>query len=233
VPSDAVDTSTRMVLVNAIYFKGTWRSKFEKASTRPEAFHAAPKQALQVPMMHQQESVPYSETDDAQVVALPYAHADADHALSMVVVLPKDAQGLDALEAGLSDGSVARFTSALHEQKVVLTLPRWKSTITTPLNAPLQAMGMTTAFSDGADFSGISTDYAMHISAVLHKAFIEVNEEGTEAAAATAVVMMETAAVHEPEQPVRFVADHPFLYFIRDDSTGAVLFMGRVADPTR
>ena len=221
-----LDAMTRMVLANAIYFKGDWASQFKKSATQDEPFSVAPAKTVSVPLMYQENDFGYRETSQYQALTMPYA----GKALSMVVMLPKTADGLSALEADLT-ASHRAVASRSGQRKVRVYLPRFKMTSEFGLGDTLISMGMTDAFDGGkADFSGMSGKKDLCISAVIHKAFVDVNEEGTEAAAATAVVMKRTAMAIEPE-PAVFRADHPFLFLIRHDASGAILFMGRVVNP--
>jgi serpin B len=215
---------TRLVLTNAIYFKGKWASQFDADKTRDEDFWPVPKRSVKVPMMHQTAEFGYMETDDLQVLELPYEGA----ALSMVVLLPK-AAGLDTLEQALNADTLAAWLDGIREQKVIVSLPRFKVTAGLDLTGVLAGMGMADAFSSmAADFSGMTGGRDLYISAVVHKAFVDVNEEGTEAAAATGVVMTLTSA--GPAHPI-FRADHPFIFLIMDRESDSILFMGRLVDP--
>lgn len=226
IPEGALDDTTRLVLTNAVWFKGKWLHEFDADATRPGAFRIAPGRTVQVPLMAQSGDFAMGASDGASVLELPY---QGDR-LVMDVVLPDDADGLSALESRLDGATLARLLAAPRPAgEVDVTLPRFRiAGATVALNDPLAAMGMPTAFDEqAADFSGMSTEERLHISRVLHKTFVEVNEEGTEAAAATAVVMaIESAAMSRS-----FRADHPFLFIIRDKVSGSLLFLGRVADP--
>jgi serine protease inhibitor len=225
-----LDALTRLVLVNAIYFKGNWAVPFKPEQTATADFHIAADAVVPVPLMSQTRRMFYGEFDDCQVAKLPYAGGD----LSMLVVLPRERDGLAALEERLTPDVLAAWREGLAERDVRMFLPKFKFTWgVRELNGPLKALGMEKAFSDvAADFSGMDGQvHWLYIGLVLHKAFVEVNEEGTEAAAATAVVMK--ARAMRPATPPDFRADHPFLYLIQEESTGAILFMGRVADPTK
>jgi len=223
---DLIDPDTRLILTNAIYFKGTWEAEFEKGNTEEEDWHGA-NGIRKLPMMHQESGYLYYEGDDFQALDLPYDGAQ----LSMLVVLPRKKDGLTALEnRWAAEGIYGQVTTRLRdEETVILSLPRFKMETALTLKPVLCALGAELAFSGGADFSGIGNE-PLAISEVVHKAFVEVNEEGTEAAAATGVAMAFCAAVM-PSQPKVFQADHPFLFFIRDRSTNTVLFSGRVLDP--
>jgi len=217
---------TTLVLTNAIYFKGKWAEEFDKKLTRDEDFFVTPEKKVAVPLMHQTADFGYFEGDGLQALELPYR----GDRLAMVVLLPKAKDGLAALEASLSADKVAEWVGKLHRREVQVALPRFKTTAEFSLKDTLVAMGMAAAFGGDADFSGMTGAKDLFISAVVHKAFVDVNEEGTEAAAATAVVMGRAAM---PEPAPVFCADHPFLFLIRDTKTGAILFFGRILDPTK
>jgi serpin B len=222
-----IDALTRMVLVNAIYFKGDWAARFDPAKTEPATFFAAEGERA-IPLMHRRGSIRYAATDTLQLVELPYAGND----LSMLVLLPRERDGLPALEAALTADKLTEWTKALRPRDVKLWLPRFKVEAQFLLKPTLAALGMGDAFdADKADFSGMNGRKDLFIGAVVHKAFVEVNEAGTEAAAATAVVMQTRSAVRPVDEPAEFRADHPFLFFLRDMRTGAILFAGRLATP--
>jgi serpin B len=224
---DFISPDTRLILTNAIYFKGQWDEPFQKASTRKEDWYG-PSGTSKVPMMHRSGDYLYYEGEGFQALDVPYRGEQ----LSMLVVLPTQKEGLTALEQQwAAQGMYRRVTSRLrHEKIVIVSLPRFKMATSFQLKPVLCALGAELAFSDHADFSGIGEE-PLKISEVVHKAFVEVNEEGTEAAAATAVGMVLCPVSSRPVQPKVFQADHPFLFFIRDRNTNAVLFCGRVLDP--
>jgi serpin B len=220
-----LDALTRLVLTNAVYFKGNWESQFDEKLTREGRFTVARDRRVSVPMMHQESQFKYAALPKLQVLEMPYAGED----LSMLVVLPSEVDGLSRLERSLSAEGLAEWTERLRKAKVSVFLPRFTTTCQFELKAVLAAMGMPEAFHRvRADFSGMNGKRDLCISAVIHKAFVDVNEEGTEAAAATAVVMRLKSA---PRPSPVFRADHPFLFIIRDNRTGSLLFVGRVADP--
>lgn len=221
-----LDAMTRLVLVNAIYFKGKWGSPFKASLTKDAPFHVASDKSVQAPMMTQQREFGYAETDALQVLELPYAGGG----LSMIVLLPRKADELGRIENSLTTESLDRWKRGLGKRKVRIFLPRFKTTSMFRLDKELAAMGMVDAFDVAkADFSGMDgRAHWLYVSAVLHKAFVDVNEEGTEAAAATAAVMAMGLAAPPPV----FRADHPFVFLIQENSTGSILFMGRVTDPT-
>ena len=238
IPSGSLDAETRLVLVNAVYFKGMWVLQFRRTDTRDEPFHVEGGGTVQAPLMYQHEAVGYLQAAGYQAVDLVYRGGD----LSMLVLLPDRKDGLRDLEKTISARMLYDCVTQMDIREVKLFLPRFKLTWgTVNLCAQLTALGMPLAFTRfQADFSGINghqppNEEALFISAVFHKAFVEVNEEGTEAAAATAGLMPETAALRRsrpPPVPI-FRADHPFLFAIRDRKSGAMLFLGRIADPTR
>jgi serpin B len=228
IPAGALNNLTRLVLTNAIYFKANWASAFEELATRPEPFRLQSGQSVDVPTMHQTDKFGYLEDADWQALEMPY---EGD-ALSMIVLLPADREGtLSALESQLAEGDVLAELSILGREDVQVWLPKFEMTEELDLGSTLQSMGMTLAFSDRADFSGMAADAKLQISKALHKAFVEVDEKGTEAAAATAVVIGLTSMPMQPEEPKVFRADRPFLFLIRHKASGAVLFVGRVMDP--
>ena len=218
--------ATRLVLVNAIYFKGRWASEFDKHNTIKSPFSVAPAQKLEVPFMSITADFKYAEVDGLQVLELPYVGND----LAMVILLPVKTDGLKTVAGQLA--SLDRWLAQAREQKVEVFLPKFKLAAQFSLAKNLTAMGMSDAFSPQADFSGMDGERDLYISAVVHKAFVEVNEAGTEAAAATGVVMRSMAIMRPRPTPV-FRADHPFIFLIRDTRSGSILFLGRMVDPTR
>jgi serpin B len=229
-PAGSVTPTTRLVLTNAIYFKGDWQAQFDKAQTKDEDFHVSAAQTVKTPLMHLTSKLGYFNGGTFQTVDIPYKSGE----LSMIVLLPNDEGGLPALEKSFTSANAKQWLSQLRPgSKIVLTLPKFKMTQQFQLGGTLSAMGMSTAFARGAaDFSGMTGKRDLWISAAIHKAYIDVNEEGTEAAAATGIVMRSMIAAR-PEPPIVFRADHPFLFLIRDNHSGAILFIGRVNDPTK
>ncbi len=219
---------TRLVLTNAIYFKGDWETQFDKAQTKNEDFHLSQGQTVTAPLMHREGGFNYFDGGTFQALAIPYKSKE----LSMIVFLPKDPGGLGELEQSLTAGNMQQWLRRLAPvSKVIVTLPKFKMTREFELGATLGAMGMPQAFSSSANFSGMTGHRDFAISAVIHKAYVDVNEEGTEAAAATAVTMRAMAMRPAGQPPPVFRADHPFVFVIRDNGSESILFMGRVMDP--
>jgi serpin B len=236
IPAGALDASTRLVLTNAVYFKGTWQDQFKKDATQPAPFHQSASKSFDVPMMYQKEHYELASTklgDDKglKLLKVPYKAEQRGRGLSMVVILPDDTEGLAAVEKGLTSENLNKWMAAFRGAEVKIWLPKFKLTSEFQLRDPLAALGMPLAF-DGskADFSGMDGRRDLFLSEVFHKAFVDVNEEGTEAAAATAGVVRVMAMPNQPEPQV-FRADHPFLFLIRDETSGCILFIGRVTDP--
>jgi serpin B len=225
----SLDDLTRLVLANAIYFKGIWASPFEKAATETQPFHLSAISQADALLMHHVADVRYIGNDDFQAVDLPYSGDE----LSMVVLLPRQFDALGQLENQLSPPFLARLLAQMKRQEVELFLPRFKLESVFELNDMLAKMGMPDAFVwPKADFSGINGNrHDLSISGVFHKAWVEVNEEGTEAAAATGGGMMAASLKERPPPPPVFRADHPFIFLIRDTRSGSLLFVGRLADP--
>ncbi len=228
IPPGVLNHLTRLVLVNAIYFKGDWKSQFDPINTRESEFTVSKHDEVKVSMMHQKGRFGYGETSGAQLLELPYLGSD----LSMVVILPQTVDHLPEIERQLTEANLHLWLSSLSKQEVLVWLPKFKVTWGVfSLKEPLQYLGMRKAFDPlGADFSGMDGTRELFITQVLHKAFVEVNEEGTEAAAATAAVVGRTMALHRTQT---FKADHPFLFLIRDNVTGSILFLGRVLNPSK
>ncbi|MDF7800115.1 serpin family protein [Pontiellaceae bacterium B1224] len=217
----AINSQTRLVLANAIYFKGNWASQFKKGATHPAPFTLKPGETINVQMMKQTEDFKLAHEKSFQALELPYDGG----ALSMIVLLPAEVNGLPMLEKKLSAMWIANLKFI--EQEVEVQLPRFKFERKLELSDALANMGMPLAFSGQADFSGMEESKNLYIGTAIHQTFIEVNEEGTEAAGATAIAMRAYNA------PTPFTVNHPFLFLIRENSTGTILFIGRVIDPTR
>ena len=221
-----VTPRTLLVLTNAIYFKGLWASPFSREMTAPSDFNTSTQDHDRVDMMNQTGRFRYSDEASIQLLELPYK----GDALSMVILLPKTIDGLTQLESSLTFANLETWLRKLSSHRVQVSLPKFKLTEACELQDPLSALGMPIAFERGkADFSGITGTRDVAISAVVHKAFVEVEEKGTEAAAATAVIGVRAAMVATP--PVVFRADHPFFFLIRDTRNGSILFLGRLVSP--
>ena len=216
-----LDQDTRLVLVNAIYFKGNWASQFDVRQTRDEPFHVSAEKTVTAPLMRQTSDFRCAEFPDLQVLELPYL----DNQLVMQVVLPRQVDGLGRLEAKLTKQNLTAWTANLQTHEMAVILPRFNVKADFSLVETLKAMGMFAAFGP-ADFSGMDGRKDLFLSEVRHAAFVKVNEEGTEAAATTAA--MATLGI-----PPRFRTDHPFLFLIRDLRSGSILFLGRVTNPTQ
>jgi len=227
-----VTPATRLILTNAIYFKGTWLNEFDLRDTNAEDFHLTAKQTAKVQMMNRTGAgYEYYDGGSFQELELPYKGG-----CSMIVLLPKANDGLPALERGFTAAKAAEWIKKLEPaEKVILTFPKFSLTQEFELSGTLSKMGMPLAFSGSADFSGMDGKQDFAISAAIHKAFVDVTETGTEAAAATAITMYATAMRRDfPEPPpIVFRADHPFLFMIYDNDAGSILFLGRVEDPAK
>jgi serpin B len=220
-----ITPDSRLTLVNAVYLKAPWLEPFLPESTAPADFTTAAGTTVQVPVMRTSRSLPYAKGDGWQAVELPYA----SRSLAMLLVVPDDGALADT-EAALADGLLDEAVGALGDSQVNLGLPRFDLETKADLNEIMAALGMPTAFDPtAADFAGMTAEEKLFIGVIIHQANITVDEKGTEAAAATAVGMRATSA---PVEVVDLVIDRPFLYAVRDVPTGAVLFMGRVSDPS-
>ena len=226
-PAGSINNLTRLVLTNAIYFKGDWASAFNKGSTRDLPFHTADGKQVTTPMMFQSRHYRYLAEQDYQAIALPYKNSE----LTMVALLPRAKDGLAAFEKNLTGdrlNDILKKLATANTPEVQTFIPKFKTSSAFSLNKTLSDLGMPRAFTKQADFSGINGKKDLYIQAAVHKAFVDVNEEGTEAAAATGIGIGATSA---PPAPPVFKADHPFVFLIQDGATGAVLFMGRVTNP--
>jgi len=227
IPAGELDRDSNLVLANAIYFKGTWKTKFDPKLTRDSDFHVDANHTVKCPMMacsgrfrfYYHFKPPLS----FEVLELPYVGKD----FSLIAILPFKSDGLAELESKLTMENLATWLASLQETKVEVLLPKFKLKTGFSLNKTLSAMGMRDAFGAKADFSGIDGTDMLYLSSVLHRAFVEVNEEGTTAAAAT------TTHHRTKSMSASFRADHPFLFLIRDNRSGSILFLGRLVDPTR
>jgi len=221
-----ISPKTQLVITNAVYFNGTWVISFDKNATRKGNFKTDDGRIIETPMMEsvgRESRFNYTETGDMQILELPYQ----GKRISMIILLPKS--DISSLEKSLT-GRLAELTKGLQESRVDVYIPKFTFAAKYFMAKNLEDMGMPTAFTPGADFSGINGRKDLFINEVIHQAFVDVNEQGTEAAAATAVVMP-TMAYGAPKTPV-FDADHPFVFLIQDIETGNILFIGRVSDPS-
>jgi serpin B len=224
IPQGAIDNYTRLVLSNAIYFKAAWQEKFEESLTQEETFYGLDGET-QVEMMRPGSELylPYFQGDGFQAVQLPYAGNDT----AMLVILPDEGEYLK-IEDSFNSEDLNRVLDGMSSEPIQLSFPKFEFESELSLAPILAEMGMSTAFSDEADFSGMTMEEQLFISDVFHKAFVKVDEEGTEAAAATAVVMKATSAGPEP---LTLTVDRPFLFLIREVQTNSILFMGRIVSP--
>ncbi len=225
IPPGVIDTMTRLVLANAIYFKATWEYKFEANSTTDRQFHLLNGEDVNVPTMKNShpQNLSYAAGDGWQAVALPYKGG-----LTEMVIMVPDNGNFEAFESGLTAGDYEQILATMEPQAVILSMPKFSFETRYGLRDVLIGMGMQAAFDPiAADFSGIDGRRDLYISDAIHKAFIAVDEKGTEAAAATVLVMLEASL----PQGIELTIDRPFFYVIRDAPTGTILFMGRVVDP--
>lgn len=231
IPEGTIESDTQLVLANGIYFKGHWAEPFAENETRPGTFHA-PDGDLQVPMMHRTSRLAYHEADGIKLLQLYYRGGS----MAMAFLLPAKQDGLNELEARLDAASLRRWTEGTSTFMVTVALPKFKiqPAESTSLEGPLSALGMANAFdATKADFTGIAEPAGpnLFIDQIFHQAMVDVNELGTEAAAATGAAMRPTS-LPPPVEPRDFIADHPFVFVIYDTSSGAVLFIGRVVKPS-
>ncbi|MEA2102933.1 MAG: serpin family protein [Thermodesulfobacteriota bacterium] len=224
IPGGVIDTFTRMVLVNAIYFKGLWAHGFDPDQTSTLPFYPKPGEEISTEMMTITESFNYREDKELKVIELPYKRNN----ISMFILLPQKRHSIRDIEAKLNADTLEGLTHGLKKTRVCVCIPKFRSKNTFRLDKTLESLGMRIPFSTGADFSGMDGSRDLMISALLHQAFVEVNEEGTEAAAATAVIMTLTSM---PDPPTTLCADHPFLFIIRHNPSKSILFMGRLQNP--
>lgn len=238
VSHETITDATALVLVNAIYFKGAWLRPFEKTATTNLPFTISKGQTVEAPLMRRTADFAYAETSQFQLLEMGYRSLQINTArmrlwggrLAMGILLPKKMNGLKQLEKSLNEAMLSQWLVQLRPQKVEVFLPRFKMTAEFNLTQSLTAMGMAEPLSETADFSGMDAKRDLFISTFVHQAFVDVNEEGTEAAAASGTRMVVNA--DELSIPV-FRADHPFIFYIRDTQSGCILFLGRVTDPTK
>jgi serpin B len=223
IPKGSIDFLTRLVLTNAIYFNAAWKLPFQPEATADGPFHLISGNDVTVPMMKQTDQFGYAKSDNYLAVELPY---DGNE-LSMVILI-NEAGKFSDFENTLKSSAVKAIIDSLKNTRVILTMPKFEFESEFGLKAMLMGMGMEEPFRDSADFSGMSTESDLHIDDVVHKAFVSVDEAGTEAAAASAVIVGTTSM---PPEPVTVTLDRPFVFLIRDIETGAILFIGRVMNP--
>lgn len=214
---------TRLILTNAIYFKGDWEYKFDKELTKELPFRKNKNEKIIVPMMYQKGNYKYSKNEDYQMLELPYTGKE----LSMLILLPNEIDGLSRLEKYLNYILFTHLNQFTSPKMIEVYLPKFEFTQRFVLKKKLETLGMKDAFGN-ADFSGITGNKRLFIHNIIHKAYVKVDEQGTEAAAATAVIMAEVS--YKQTTPI-FRADHPFIFLIRDNETGSILFIGRIVDP--
>jgi serpin B len=224
IPPGVIDAMTRLVLANAIYFKANWQHQFEERDTTDSQFTLIDGGIVSVPMMSQVETFRYMAGSGYQAIELPYVGEQ----MAMVIILPEEGE-FGAIEREMSAKTLDQIVADLDFTSLTLTMPKFEYESEFGLSKTLIEMGMPTAFGDGADFSGMDGTRNLYIKDVVHKAFVSVDEEGTEAAAATAVIIAEMG-IMIPE--IEMTIDSPFIYVIRDIETGSILFLGRVMDPS-
>ncbi|KRF97545.1 uncharacterized protein Dwil_GK20760, isoform C [Drosophila willistoni] len=221
-----LSADSRLVLVNAIHFKGNWVHQFDVRSTRPEPFYLNDVDSKNVPMMNVKENFGYAELPELDATALQLPYKDSD--LSMLIILPNSKTGLPQLEEKLRSTQLSEITKKLYQTKVIVKLPKFKAEFEMELTDVFKKLGMSRMFSDSANFSGmLESPEALKVSAIIHKAFIEVNEQGTEAAAATAMAVMFCSMPMFQPEPKHFFADHPFTYYILNKNN-SILFAGKL-----
>ena len=222
-----LNEATRLVLTNAIYFKGNWANQFKESKTKNEPFTLTTGKKIDAAMMNRTGKFSYAKLDNLQILELPYVEDE----LSMIILLPEKTNALAELEKNLTAENISTWLKQLRNREVIVSIPKFKMESQFDLVPVLKSMGMKDAFTNKADFSGMNGKKDLAISAVVHKAYVDVNEEGTEAAAATGVAVSLTSAMPEPI-PI-FRADRPFIFLIRDNDSGSILFLGRVMNPKK
>ena len=228
-PEGSIHPLTRLVLTNAIYFKAKWLIQFDADKTSDEYFRVNPDKSIKVPMMQptsQKSTFNYTQNKDLQILEMPYAGED----LSMLILLPLD-DDIEALENSFTIEKLTEWKKSLRKRRVKIYISKFKFKTKYFMKNTLSNLGMPTAFTNSADFSGMTGTKDLKIDKVIHQAFIEVNEEGTEAAAATGVIMYMTSFRKQKHPTPVFKADHPFIFIIQQNETGNILFMGRVNNP--
>lgn len=234
----SVSGLTKIILCNVIYFKGAWESKFNMDNTKPASFYLAPRKQVKVPMMNQTGDFKYKDFGKFRAIELPYVTGRKPYRnvndLSMIILLPESKRGLSKLENILNQRNISQWVHELMTEPfnpVKVRIPKFTNTLEFELSGILAEMGMPSVFCDGADFSGIFGTKDIFINRIFHKTYIDVNEEGTEAAAATEEEFTLGGPTRKPKIK-KFYADHPFIFFILDNKSGSILFVGRVTDPS-
>jgi len=225
-PANSLDAQTRLILTSAIYFYGKWQRPFVTSHTQPAAFNVPTGATTQIKFMNQTSYFGYNETPSAQILEMRYAGTG----IAFDIMLPKTINGLPELEKSLTTGDVTTWLGNLSVRNVKVSLPKFRAESDFSMARTLSMMGMPSAFTSKADFSGISLKHGLEITQLVHKAFVDVSEQGTEASAASGVAVG-LAPVHTPEPVVVFRADHPFIFLIRDMRTEVVLFIGHLTNP--
>lgn len=227
IPSDAISLETGLILTDAIYFRGRWDSVFWRGNTQNGSFHLSATKTIECPMMHREGYYTYVEGENFQILELPYNH----HDFSMLVLLPRKVDGLRSLEKRLSAKQIYNWTKATERVKVKVSFPRFKFTQQFLLSDVLKSLGMRDPFVfDRADFSGMTSARELAISEVIHGSDIAVDEEGT-IATSTVAIGVGGLGMAKPKEPKVFNADHPFIFLIRHNTSGAILFVGRLTAP--
>jgi serpin B len=230
--SSDVSPSTRLVLTNAIYFKGSWVYPFKSENTHEAPFYVQANEAHSVKMMEQTESFSYNETDDFQLLCLPFSGSnDSGSRTACFFILPKASSSLNAIEATLNAASFKSWMEGLESRTVHVKLPLFTVNYKSDLNQSLQDMGMSLPFTSKANFSGIDGLMDLYINKVIHQAYFALDEKGVTAAAATAITMNKTSIAPHPTLTIPFIADRPFLFGIVDLKSKVVLFLGKITDP--
>jgi len=227
IPKGVIDADTRMILTNAVYFNAEWAEKFNKDRTRKETFYPLGDGTTICNMMHQRGHFAYSKINDTQILEIPYK----GYKYSMMILLPGKRNGLKNLIKQVDESMLEKHRNNRKWEDVLLYMPKYTLETDYSLKPALSALGMQIPFTDDADFSGMTGKKDLMISEVIHKAFIELDEEKTEAAAATAVVMKLTSAAPVQRAPIEFRADHPFMFLIKHNESDAILFMGQITNP--
>ena len=228
VTQDIMTNDTAAIIANAIYFKGTWLTEFSTDDTKKSEFKINDVDSVDADFMNIKAEFKYASLNGAQILEMPYK----GDRLSMLVILPEDANGIKQLEESISTEQIKQWKDNLTLQQVIVSMPKFETRTHYKLNTPLKELGMPTVFDlYGANLFDIGSSIKgnLYVESAIHDAYVKVNEEGTEAAAVTTIIMMIESA---PPQPPSFIADHPFIFIIQDDSSGTILFMGRISDPT-